>query len=51
MINILISIYFIFGIGYAIGTREGGATVAGAFIALVLWPLWLGYDFGRNAGG
>ncbi len=48
MIYVIIAIYAIFGIGYAIGRRETGATIAGAFVAAVLWPLWLGYDLGKG---
>jgi hypothetical protein len=50
MIYGLIFVYILFGIGYAIGRREGGATLPGAFVAGVLWPLFLGYDLGRKAG-
>ena len=48
MIYFAIAFYVVFGIGYAIGRREAGATVAGAFIAGLIWPLWLGYDLGKG---
>lgn len=47
MIYVIIAIYVLFGIGYAIGRREAGATIPGAFISDILWPFWLGYDLGK----
>jgi hypothetical protein len=46
MIYFAIVLYIMFGLGYAIGRREKGASIPGAFIAGLFWPFWLGYQFG-----